>query len=106
MAETITIDPDLIAAHAARVDQVAGDIGVARSAGGSTNMAGGAFGVMCAFLVPAASMVASMAMSAITSAEDMVKRSSTELKEVVKDFTTTEDAIIADVKSIQSGLEK
>jgi hypothetical protein len=105
MAQTITIDPDLITAHAARVDQVASDIEVARSAGGSTNMAGGAFGIMCAFLVPPASLVANIAMQAISSAEDMVKRSSTELKGVVQDFTQLEEALVADLKKIESGLD-
>jgi len=105
MAGTITIDPDLITAHAARVEQVASDIQVALSAAGQTNMGGGAFGVMCSFLVAPATLVATMASSAISSAEDMVKRSATELKGVVDDFTQTEETLVADIKSIQSGLE-
>ena len=47
MAERIAIDHDLIVSHAARVEQVASDIKVARDAAASTNMGGGAFGVLC-----------------------------------------------------------
>jgi hypothetical protein len=105
MAGSITIDPDVISSHAQRVEQVAADIKKALDAASGANVSGGAFGVMCAFLVPVAMLVSKEAGSAISSAESMVTRSASELKAVVDDFTKLEDALSSDLKKIQSGLE-
>jgi len=104
VAEHIAVDQDLITSHAARVEVVASDVGVARDAAGSTNMGGGAFGVLCAFLVPPASLAASMAQQAIGAAEGMLRRSATELRGVGTDMAAFEDDVVQAVGALEQGL--
>jgi hypothetical protein len=105
MAGHIAVDQDLITSHAARVEVVASDIAVARDAAGSTNMGGGAFGVLCSFLVGPASLAASMAQQTIQAAEGMVRRSATELRGVGTDMAAFEDDVVQGVAALGSGLE-
>lgn len=104
MAERIAVDPDLISAHATRVDVVAGDVALAADAAGSTNMGGGAFGVLCAFLVPPAGIAASMASQAIRSAQAMLERSATELRGVSSDLAAFEDDVVQAVTTLDGQL--
>jgi uncharacterized protein YukE len=104
MAEKITIDPDLLRTHAARVEQVAGDVAMARDAAGSINLGGGAFGLMCNFLVLPATVVSTMAQSALLSAGSMVQRSATEIRAVATDFETTEGDIEQTIAGLRSAL--
>jgi hypothetical protein len=104
MADRIAVDQDLILSHAARVETVASDIGVARDAASSTNMAGGAFGVMCAFLVAPASLAASIAGQAIAAAEGMVRRSATEIRGVASDMASFEEAVVDAARTIEGTL--
>lgn len=102
MADRIAIDHELISAHAARVDQVASDISLAADAASSTNMGGGAFGVLCSFLVAPATIAATMAGSAISSAQGMVSRSATEIRGVAADMAAFESDVIAAISSLES----
>lgn len=101
MAERIAIDQDLIISHAARVRQVASDISVARDAASATNMSGGAFGVMCAFLVPPASMVAQVTSGAITAAQRLVERSAVEVRGVADDMAAFEQTAVDDLRTLE-----
>ena len=104
MADQISVDPDLMRSHAGRVEQVAGDVGMARDAAASINLGGGAFGLMCNFLVLPTSVVSTIAQSALSSAEQMVRRSAQELRAVVKDFETNEDDIEQQISQLRSEL--
>jgi hypothetical protein len=103
-AKNIAVDAELIQAHAARVDRVAADVGVAKQAAASTNMGGGAFGVICSFLVPPATLAAHMAGSAIAAAEGMVTRSAREVRGVVTDMAAVEEDIVQAVRALEKGL--
>jgi hypothetical protein len=105
MAARIAIDPDIIAAHAGRVDQVAADVALAQSAASSIDFGAGAFGIMCAFLVPPATLVGAAASSTLSAAHAMVQRSATELRGIASDFSTTEEAIVTDLKTAIAALE-
>jgi len=104
VAGQIAIDQDLIIAHAARVRQVSSDVQVARNAASATNMSGGAFGVMCAFLIGPATLVASAASGAIASAQGLVDRSATEIRGVADDMAAFEDELSASIRQIESAL--
>lgn len=104
MADSIAIDPDLLRSHAARVDQVASDVAMAKDAAGSVDIGGGAFGVMCAFLVPPISMVSSVAQSTLSAAGSMVQRSAREVRGVAQDFEANEEAIEQQISSLRSQL--
>ena len=105
MAEEISIDFDVLAQHATRVDQVAADVALAQNAAASINLGGGAFGLMCAFLVPPTSIVSTAAQAAMGAAKGMVERSAREIRRVGRDFTQLEDDIAADIRTIQSELD-
>jgi len=104
MAERIAIDHELIFAHAARVRQVSSDIQVARDAASATNMSGGAFGLMCAFLVGPATMVATACSTMISSAQGLVDRSATEIRGIADDMAGFEDDLAASIKQIEQAL--
>ncbi|QAY60101.1 hypothetical protein ET475_08930 [Microbacterium protaetiae] len=104
MADKIAIGHDLIFAHAARVRQVSSDIQVARDAATATNMSGGAFGVMCAFLVPPATIAASACSTVISSAQGLVDRSATEIRGVADDMAAFEDDLVASIRQIEQTL--
>lgn len=105
MAGHIALDGDLIQAQVSRVQLVASDVAVARDAAGSTQMGGGAFGVLCAFLVPPAQIAAAMAQQAIGSAEQMLRRSATELSGVGSDMAAFEDDVVQAVATLGQSLE-
>ncbi len=105
MSERIAIDADVIAYHARRVDNVASDIHTAVDAAQSMNMAGGAFGVMCAFLVPPAVGVAAVATEALASAERMLERSAEALRDGVSDFASHEDDVVSEISTFRQALE-
>lgn len=102
MPDRIQIDVDLINAHAARVQQVAADISVASDAASSSKMGGGAFGVLCAFLVGPATLAASMAGSAVSAAQGMVSRSAGEVRGVASDMAAFETDVMAAIASLES----
>lgn len=106
MSTRIAIDTELLRQHAGRVEQVGRDVGVARDAAGSLDLGGGAFGLMCAFLVPPAVAVSSVAQAAIASAQRMVERSATELRGVAADFTAQEDRVEETLRSVRTRLDQ
>lgn len=104
MTGRIVIDGDIISAHAARVDRVSADIALARQAASATNMGAGAFGLVCAFLVPPATLATSMAQRAISSSEAMVRRSATEVRGVARDMEAFEDQAVATIDRLGADL--
>lgn len=101
----IEIDADILTRHAARVDQVATSVRLAQDAAASMNIAGGAFGLMCAFLVPPALVATTAAKLVLGSTERLLERSTTQLRGAVQDFTTYEDSAVTAIQSLGRGLE-
>lgn len=106
MADRIAADFDAIGRHAARVEAVASDIGVAREAAASMNMGGGAFGIMCSFLVGPATLASSLAQNAIGSAEKLVTRSAREIRGVADDFVALEESIAAKARALEADVDE
>ncbi|GAA4480871.1 hypothetical protein [Microbacterium panaciterrae] len=104
MGDTIALDFDLGRRHAARVGQVAADVRMAQDAASSLNLAGGAFGVMCAFLVPPAVLVSQVAIGTISSVSAMLGRAETEFLGMVSDFEATEEEFSGRYKSMHGAL--
>lgn len=105
MADKIAIDQDVIVAHAARVERVASEIGMAKQASASTDMGGGAFGLMCSFLVPFAEAAAHAASGAIGDAGGMVSRSAVELRGVGADAAALEEQLVASIRELGAPLQ-
>lgn len=105
MADRLTIDTEVLLRHAARVDQVAADVGVAKDAAGSVNLGGGAFGLMCSFLVPPLDAVSNAARSALAAADGMVARSAREVRGMAGDFDSLEDGIGENLRNYRRELD-
>ena len=87
------MDFDVARQHAARVARVASDVRLAQDAAGSLNLGGGAFGVMCAFLVQPAQLVSQVAVGTISSVSALLGRAESELLGMVADFEAMEEDV-------------
>lgn len=105
-AERITVDADLVSAHASRVIAVSSGVAAAADAAGSANVGGGAFGVLCAFLVGPAAVATSMAQQAIRSAEGMLERSAREVRGVAADLDAYEDDVVRVVSALAAEVSR
>lgn len=101
----IAIDGELIDYHVARVERVAADVHVAVDAGRSMNVAGGAFGLMCASLVPLAMATSNAATDALASVEQLLHRSGKQLREGVGDFHAHELAITDVLRGVSADID-
>ena len=104
MADRIAVDSELIGSHASRLSAVASDISIARDAGSSGGLNAEAFGVLSSILVPPATMVADAARSLIGAAEDMVRRSATEIVGVGSDMDAYEQKVLESIRALETGL--
>ena len=93
MADLIAVDTETVRRHAQRAAQIAADVRLAENAAGSMNVGGGAFGVMCAFLVPPAQAVSSIAAAAITAAATMLEESEEQLRGLADDLGVDGDQL-------------
>lgn len=105
MAELIAVDTETVRRHAQRVAQVAADVRLAENAAGSMNVGGGAFGVMCALLVPPAQIVSSIAIGAISAAGTMLEQSEEQLRGLADDFDEGEQRHIDTISSLLGSVD-
>lgn len=98
--QRIALDADVVGAHVTRVRAVAGDVGDAHAAAAGLALGGGAFGLMCALLVPPAQAATDAALGAVEQARALVERSADQLAGVVTDFTGVEDAVCAQIDAL------
>jgi hypothetical protein len=105
MPENIAVDFDVLTAHAARVEQVASAVGLGAQAASSLNLGGGAFGLMCAFMVPPIELVSTMAQRAIASAQQMVSRSAVGVRGMRDDFMAFEEAASDEFSALTTEVE-
>lgn len=105
MAELIAVDTETVRRHAQRVGQIASDVRLAENAAGSMNVGGGAFGVMCAFLIPPAQLVSSIAIGAISAAATMLEQSEEQLKGLADDFDEGEQRQLDTISGLMASVE-
>jgi hypothetical protein len=86
------------------MQQLASDAAEAASALQSVNLGGGAFGVLCAWIVPPVSLVSSAVAQHISAAEGVLERTGEEMRSAVTDFETYEQAVTQATETIESGL--
>lgn len=103
-AGEIRIDADLIQQHASRVERLTSDAAEAADAIRSINLSGGAFGVLCAWMVPPISVVSGVVSAAIEGGEDLIGRTATELRAALREFDEHEQSVIAVVRRIEGTL--
>lgn len=104
MNDEIRIDADLMAQHARRIQQLTRDAAEATAAIKSINLGGGAFGALCAWMVPPVSMVSDAVSKHISGAEHVLERTGQEIQAVVRDFDSYEEEVLRAVRAIESDL--
>lgn len=105
MADQISIDADALQAHATRMEALAGDVAEAVSAIDSINLSGGAFGVMCSFLVPLVQPVSKSTASLIAEGEKLLGRTGTELRGAVSDWAQVEQDLTSAIQALHKGMD-
>lgn len=105
VADRIAISPSGLTTHARQVEQLAADVSVALDAVRGINLGGGAFGVMCAWMVPPALITSTIVINHIEQAQDVLQRTSDELVGAAQDFAKTEDGILAALKVLTQNVE-
>jgi hypothetical protein len=103
--DRIVLDSDVVTAHVGRVRSVSADIATAHSAAAGLNLGGGAFGILCAVLVPPAVAVSQAALDAIQEAQDLVDRSADQIAAVVADFAALEEQIRGELEPISAAVQ-
>ncbi|QAY59805.1 hypothetical protein ET475_07245 [Microbacterium protaetiae] len=102
---TVAWDFDVLREQARRVDQIGDDVGEAAAAARSLHLSGGAFGVLCSFLVPPGVAVTSAAAEMIDASEALMQRTGTQLRGLAEDGEEFERLVVAGVKTLDGELE-
>ena len=105
MSETITIDSALLDAHARQVEQVAGDVRLAIQAAGQTMLSAGAFGLMCAWMIPPFLGVAGAATATMVSAAGALDQSARDIRAVGADFDKVEQRASTKFRALTSEID-
>lgn len=101
----IRVDVELLHQHAGLVDQLASDAGQALSAVQSINLSGGAFGLLCAWMVPPVGMVSQAVGSAIQQGGETIERTASQLRDAAGDFQRYEESVVDVVRNLERGLD-
>ena len=104
MSAEIRVDADVMLQHASRMQQLAQDAAEAAAAIQSLNLGGGAFGLLCAWMVPPVAMVSGAVAEHISGAEGVLERTGQEMRAVVQDFDGYEEAAAQVARSIEGSL--
>ena len=104
--ERITIDVDELTGHRRRLEQVGGQVDLARDAAGSTSLGGGAFGVLCSFLVAPLELVQGGAQGAIGQISSSIARAGTQLGAAAADLTAADQHAVDILTALQAELDR
>ncbi|MFT4260762.1 type VII secretion target [Microbacterium sp.] len=104
VADRIVVDVDDLRAHASRVQRVASDVEAAADAARVVSVGGEAFGVLCAFLAPPASLASGLVGEAIGEVSALIARSAVELRAVGEDFEAVEARNVELIRQLEEML--
>lgn len=104
MSHEITIDCDVLSAHAAKVDAIAQRLN--ESIGAITYMTLGsdAYGIMCATAALPTTMMGVGAGASLAATRDLLERSSRIVKLVIADFAECEAAAVDGIRALDAQL--
>ena len=100
------VDTDVLRRHATRVSQVAGDIGTAQAAAASSDLSGGAFGVLCSFLPPIVASTDQVAKDAISAVREATDGMVAELAAMARSIDLTDQAVETRMEQISRALAR
>jgi hypothetical protein len=100
------VDTEVLRRHATRVGQVAGDVGTAQSAAGTSDLNGGAFGVLCSFLPPIVASTDRAAKDAIAAVREATDAMVSELGAMARSIDQTDQVVEARMQAITRVLSR
>lgn len=100
----IRVDVELMHQHAGLVDQLASDASQALAALQSINLSGGAFGLLCSWMVPPVGIVSQVMGSAVQAEGETIQRTAQQLRDAASDFQTYEDSVVDIIRGLERGL--
>lgn len=106
MSGQMAVDTEVLRRHGARVAQVADDVQTAHAAIGSTDLHGGAFGVLCSFLPAIVGSVESSAREAIEAVRDDVRDAVDGLNSMARSFEAVDDLSHTMLTTISRALDR
>lgn len=104
MSDQISIDSDALRAHARKVAQLADDVSTATNAIASINLSGGAFGLMCAWMVAPATVASNIVGSHIKETRSVLDRTSGAVSDTARTFDASEEQIIDAITQLDRAL--
>lgn len=104
MSGRIAWDVELLHDHARRVARIGDDVGEAAAAVRSLGLSGGAFGLLCSFLVPPATTISHVAARTIDGSEALMERTGVQLRGLAGDAEEFERDAAASLKSLDGEL--
>ncbi|GIG23742.1 hypothetical protein Cch01nite_44660 [Cellulomonas chitinilytica] len=106
MSDGFEVDSEVLRRHSTRVSQVAGDLSTAQSAVGTTDLHGGAFGVLCSFLPAIVAGVDSAAREAVSAVHDASEGVVHELGSMARAFDEVDERVEQVLRSIAKALDR
>lgn len=104
--ERIAVDLDVLTAHRRRVEQVGALVDVARDAAASTGLGGGAFGVLCSFLVAPLQLVQGGAQTALGQISSSIGRVGVQLGAAAADLAAADQDAVDVLAGLQGELDR
>ena len=98
------VDSDVLRQHAARVSAVESELATASAAAATTDLHGGAFGVLCSFLPPIVSGVDGAARDALQAVRGAADEVVADIGDMAKAFDHVDQAVEDAFKRILSAL--
>jgi uncharacterized protein YgfB (UPF0149 family) len=100
----LLVDSDVLRQHAGRVSGVDSELATATAAAATTDLHGGAFGVLCSFLPPIVSGVDGAARDALHAVRGAAAEVVADLGDMAKAFDHVDQAVEAAFKKILGAL--
>lgn len=103
--DRITLDFAALRAHSSTMRGFSAQVQEAVSAVQSIDLGGGAFGIMCSFLVPPASLVSNATAQAISAEKGMLDRTADEVTAWAGDAQQLEQQLSEQIQTITKALD-
>lgn len=102
--DDIRVDVELLHQHAGLVQQLTSDAAQALSAVQSINLSGGAFGLLCSWMVPPVGLVSQAVASAIHEGTEMIDHTAQQIRDAAGEFRSYEESVVDAVRGLERGL--
>jgi len=105
VSDGLRIDPAGLSRHAAGVVSVADLADQARSAAAGMDLGGGAFGILCSFMVPPLQLVSTPAVGFLSAVAETLRYTGDALTSAAEGFADTEQQVTAGFERMWAGPE-